>query len=157
MTSNEPTPNDGAATSRDRERERLLTLIDAGSVAYWTTLGITVEEVAVGAVTLRLSMRDELGTRRAEVMHGGALASLVDAAAGAATATTRREDDDSWTGQATTDLNVSFLNAATGDVLARGRVLRGSRSLVFVEVTVEDLEGRSIAAGRATYTIIRRR
>lgn len=148
------TPNDPPT---DADRERLLELIDAGSVAYWRTLGITVEDVAPGAVTLRLAMRDDLGTRRPEVMHGGAIASLVDAAAGAATATTRRADDDTWAGQATTDLNVSFLNAATGDVLARSRVLRGSRSLVFVEVAVEDLEGTPIAAGRATYTIIRRR
>ncbi len=148
MTSNE-TPGD--------DTDRLLALIDAGAVAYWSTLGITVEQVAPGAVTLRLQMRAELGTRRADVMHGGAIASLVDAAAGAATATMRREDDDTWSGQATTDLNVSFLNAATGDVLAKSRVLRGSRSLVFVEVVVEDLEGTPIAAGRATYAIIRRR
>ena len=147
MTSND-TPAD--------DTDRLLALIDAGAVAYWSTLGITVEQVAPGAVTLRLQMRDELGTRRPDVMHGGAIASLVDAAAGAATATMRRDDDDTWSGQATTDLNVSFLNAATGDVLAKSRVLRGSRSLVFVEVVVEDLEGTPIAAGRATYTIIRR-
>ncbi len=155
MATNEDPPS--GATPDAAERERLLALIDAGSIAYWTTLGITIEEVTLGAVTLRLAMRDELGTRRPDVMHGGAIASLVDAAAGAATATTRREDDDTWTGQATTDLNVSFLNAATGDVLARSRVLRGSRSLVFVEVAVEDLEGTPIAAGRATYTVLRHR
>jgi uncharacterized protein (TIGR00369 family) len=152
-----PNETDSNHSPVDSDRERLLALIDAGAVAYWTTLGITVEEVDRGAVTLRLAMRDELGTRRPEVMHGGAIASLVDAAAGAATATTQREDDDTWSGQATTDLNVSFLNAATGDVLARSRVLRGSRSLVFVEVSVEDLDGTPIAAGRATYAIIRRR
>ena len=137
--------------------DRLLELVAAGSVAYWQTLGITVEAAhEPGHVTLRLAMRPELGTRRADVMHGGAIGSLVDAAAGAATATLRREDDETWTGQATTDLNVTFLNAATSDLTAEGRVLRSGRSVAFVQVDVRDAEGKAIAVGRATYMIIRR-
>ena len=137
--------------------DRLLELVAAGSVAYWQTLGITVEAAhEPGHVTLRLAMRPELGTRRADVMHGGAIGSLVDAAAGAATATLRREDDETWTGQATTDLNVTFLNAATSDLTAEGRVLRSGRSVAFVQVDVRDSEGKAIAVGRATYMIIRR-
>ncbi|MQA01006.1 MAG: hotdog fold thioesterase [Dehalococcoidia bacterium] len=137
--------------------QRLLDLIDADGVPYWRMLGITVESAEAGHVRLRLPMRETLGTRRPDVMHGGAIASLIDAAAGAATASTRREDDDTWAGQATTDLNVTFLNAATGDVIAEGRVLRGGRSLVFVGVEVHDTDGGAVAVGRATYTIIRKR
>src|SRR5690606_38321629 len=137
--------------------ERLLALIDAGDVPYWRTLGIAVVEAEEGRVRLRLPMDGALGTRRPDVMHGGANASLVDAAAGAATATWHREDDETGAGQATTDLNVTFLNAATSDVVAEGRVLRSSRSLSFVSVEVLDGAGTLVAAGRATYTIIRRR
>ena len=137
--------------------ERLLELIDAAGIAYWRTLGIVVESAEEGHVRLRLPMRAELGTRRAELMHGGAIASLVDAAAGAATATLRRPDDESWAGQATTDLNVTFLAAAATDVVAEGRVLRSGRAASFVSVEVHDAEGTLVAAGRATYTIIRRR
>lgn len=136
--------------------ERLRALIAADEIAYWRTLGISVVDVAPGQVRLRLEMRPELGTRRAEVMHGGAIASLIDAAAGAATATTRREDDDSWAGQATTDLNVTFVSAATGPVVASARVLRSGRALVFVAVEVRDDSDTLIAVGRATYTIVRR-
>ncbi len=139
--------------------DRLLELIAADEIAYWSTLGITVESAEVGKVRLRLAMRDALGTRRADVMHGGAIASLIDAAAGAATSTLRRPDDETWGGQATTDLNATFLNAATGDVIAEGSVLRSSRAFSFVSVEVRDAEDadRLIAAGRATYTIIRQR
>ncbi len=137
--------------------ERLLELIDAGGIAYWSTLGISVESADVGHVRLRLPMRPLLGTRRPEVMHGGAIGSLIDAAAGAATATLRAEDDETWTGQATTDLNVTFLSAATTDVVAEGRVLRSSRAFAFVSVEVRDAEENLVAVGRATYTIIRRR
>lgn len=135
---------------------RLLKLIAADEIAYWKTLGIAVVDVEQGHVRLRLEMRPGLGTRRAEVMHGGAVASLIDAAAGAATATTRREGDETWEGQATTDLNVTFVSAATGPVVAGARVLRGGRSLVFVAVEVRAEEDDTlIAVGRATYTIIR--
>ena len=141
----------------DAESDRVLALIDAAGVAYWQTLGITVESAEVGAVRLRLPMSPALGTRRPEVMHGGAIASLIDAAAGASTATLRREDDETWAGQATLDLNATFLAAATTDVIAEGRVLRSSRALSFVSVDVRDEEGELVATGRATYTIIRRR
>jgi uncharacterized protein (TIGR00369 family) len=139
-------------------RSALLERIDASAVAYWSTLGIVVEGAeAPGRVTLRLPMRDALGTRRPDVMHGGAIASLIDAAAGAATATLREPDDETWSGQATLDLNVTFLNAATGDAIARTTVLRGSRTLSFVSVEVTDEAGTLLAAGRATYSILRKR
>jgi uncharacterized protein (TIGR00369 family) len=137
--------------------DELLALIDPTGVPYWVMLGIRVEQADRGRVTLRLPMQPSLGTRRAEVMHGGAIASLVDAAAGAVTSTLKEPDDESWAGQATTDMNVTFLNAATGDVLAEGRVLRSSRSLAFVGVEVRTEDGTHVASGRATYTIIRRR
>ena len=129
----------------------------AAGVAYWQTLGISVESVEVGHVLLGLPMSPALGTRRTDVMHGGAIASLIDATAGASTATLRRDDDESWTGQATLDLNVTFLAAATSDVVAEGRVLRSSRAFSFVSVDVRDAEGTLVSTGRATYTIIRKR
>jgi uncharacterized protein (TIGR00369 family) len=141
----------------DAETDRLLALIDAARVAYWQTLGITIESAEVGLVLLRLPMSPALGTRRPDVMHGGALASLIDAAAGASTATLRREDDETWTGQATLDINATFLAAATSDVVAEGKVLRSSRALSFVSVDVRDVDGTLVATGRATYTIIRKR
>ncbi len=52
---------------------RLLELIDADGVPYWVELGISVESAEEGHVRLRLPMREGLGTRRAEVMHGGAI------------------------------------------------------------------------------------
>lgn len=100
-------------------------------------------------------MRSALGTRRADVMHGGAVASLIDAAAGAAVLTLREEGDGTWTGQATLDMNVTFLNAATTDIVAEATVLRHTRSLAFVAIDVRDDQGALAAVGRATYSIMR--
>lgn len=140
--------------------DALFTRINDGAVAYWATLGIVVDRVdAAGRVVLSLPMRPALGTRRPEVMHGGAIASLIDAAAGAAVLTLREEGDETWGGQATLDMNVTFLNAATATVFAHAHVLRHSRALAFVAVEVSDANdsaGALVAVGRATYSIIRR-
>jgi uncharacterized protein (TIGR00369 family) len=135
----------------------LLELIAPESVAYWTHLGIKVQSAERGHVELSLEMRDELGTRLPGIMHGGAVGSLIDSAAGAATSTLREPEDDTWSGQATTDMNVTFLAAATGRIVASARVLRSSRSFSFVQVEVHSEDGTMVAVGRATYTIIRRR
>jgi len=136
--------------------DALLARIDDGSVAYWATLGIVVDGVdAVGRVRLSLPMRPALGTRRPDVMHGGAIASLIDAAAGAAVLTLREDGDESWTGQATLDMNVTFLNAALATVRAEATVLRSTRTLAFVAIDVRDDAGSLVAVGRATYAIMR--
>jgi uncharacterized protein (TIGR00369 family) len=135
----------------------LLELIAPEGVAYWTHLGIVVESAERGHVQLSLQMRDELGTRLPGIMHGGAVGSLIDSAAGAATSTLREPDDETWSGQATTDMNVTFLAAATGLVIADAQVLRNSRSFSFVQVEVWAEDESLVAVGRATYTIIRRR
>jgi len=56
---------------------RLLDLIDASGVPYWVELGISVDSAEEGHVRLRLPMREGLGTRRPEVMHGGAIGALL--------------------------------------------------------------------------------
>ena len=65
--------------------------------------------------------------------------------------------DEDYAGQATLDLNVTFLNAATADVVAEGRVLRHSRALAFTQVDVRMEDGTHVATGRATFSIIRKR
>jgi uncharacterized protein (TIGR00369 family) len=149
------TSSEGAPPAPDAST--LLARVDAKAVAYWTFLGIVVDRTDVpGEVTLRLPMKTELGTRRAEVMHGGAVASLIDASAGAAVISLFGGDED-YGGQATLDLNVTFLSAATSDAIAEARILRSSRALAFTQVDVKDASGTLLAVGRATYTIIRKR
>lgn len=136
----------------------LLTRVCTGMPPYWATLGMQPERVdAPGHLVMSLPIREDLGTRRHEVMHGGAIASLIDGTAGGAVLTLQEEGDDSWLGQATLDLNVTFLNAAMTDVTAEAKVLRSSRTLAFLSVEVRDTAGELVAVGRATYAIIRKR
>lgn len=135
----------------------LIERIAAGSVPYWVSLGIVVDDaVAPGHIFLRLPMREGLWTRRPDVMHGGAIASLLDAAAGAAVISQFGGEED-YAGQATLDLNVTYLNATTGDVVAEGRILRHSRTLAFTQVDVRMDDGTLVATGRVTFSIARKR
>jgi uncharacterized protein (TIGR00369 family) len=146
------TPDASARPDADALRKRVEPLFP-----FWHTLGLALDRVdAPGHAVLSLPMREELVTRRPGVMHGGAIASLIDTAAGAAVVTLRDEGDETWAGIATLDMNVSYLNAAMTDVSAEARVLRSSRTIVFVAVDVHDAAGAHVATGRVTYTVVRK-
>jgi uncharacterized protein (TIGR00369 family) len=86
-------------------------------------------------------------------MHGGVFSALVDMAVGGALST-MHEASAGGVGQTTLDLNVSFMGAGTGDVIAEGRILRRGRTIAFGEATIADAAGRLLAVGRATYMIV---
>jgi uncharacterized protein (TIGR00369 family) len=84
-----------------------------------------------------------------DVVHGGAISSLVDTAAAAAAVAAA--DGDELAGGTTVDLSVSLVGAARGaDLAARARVVRSGRAISFVEVDVEG-DGRLVAKGLVTY------
>lgn len=137
------------------ERARLEELVVGERISYWRLLGIRLEDVAVGRVRLRLPMTPDLGTFGGDRMHGGAIASAIDAATASATRTLRGPDEPRWRSLATTDLNVSYLEAASGDVVVDAEVLRSGRSMAFVRAEVHDDAGRLVAVGRASLAIRR--
>ena len=121
---------------------------------FWRYLGIEVEAAGDGWVRLRVPMRDELRNAAGAPVHGGVLATLVDAAIGGALGTYGSAAA-GGTDQATLDLNVSFVGAGRGDVLlAEGRIIRRGRTIAFGETRVTDAGGGLVAVGRATYMIL---
>jgi acyl-CoA thioesterase len=125
--------------------------------SFWRFLGIEVEHAEEGRVRLRLLVRDEICNARGARVHGGVYPALIDAAVGGALLTVPVEGAETL-GQATVDLNVSFLSAVTSGYLhVEGRVLRKGRTIGFGEAAITDDEGRVVAVGRATYAFPRRR
>lgn len=112
-------------------------------------LGISVERLALDSAVLALPPRPEL-TTMGEVVHGGALATLMDTAAMAAAWCTPQPPA-SLRG-ATATLTVSFLAPATGRVLAEAAVLQRGRTLVTLDVTAH-AGGRPVARALATYRL----
>jgi uncharacterized protein (TIGR00369 family) len=108
-------------------------------------LGIELAEIEPDRAVLRLPFRPELATM-GDVVHGGAIAALLDTASMAAA----WSDDtvpESLAG-ATVSMSVDFVAAARGvELTATGRVVRRGRSLCFCEVKVTDAEGTVVAHG----------
>jgi uncharacterized protein (TIGR00369 family) len=112
-------------------------------------LGIELVSLADGEAELRLPYRPELATM-GDVVHGGAISSIVDTAAAAAAVSAA--DGGELTGGTTVDLSVSLVDAARGsDLTARSRVIRSGRAISFCEVDVADGEGMTVAKGLVTY------
>lgn len=131
-------------------------IAESAAAPYLRSLGIELVEVEVGRAKLRLPLAAHLETFRVNgVIHGGAIASLIDAAAGMALRTLRGADEPPWRGTGTADLNVSYLDPATSDLTAEARTLREGRSTAFFQVDVRDANEKLVAVGRVTMAIRR--
>jgi uncharacterized protein (TIGR00369 family) len=118
---------------------------------YVSHLGMRLTTLQPGLAVLTLPFTEALVTVGG-VVHGGAIASLIDTAATAA-AWSDVEAPTNGRG-ATVSLTVSYLAAATGeDLTATARVLRRGRSLVYLDVDVTGASGQAIAKGLATYKL----
>lgn len=132
----------------DRLRER------ARTNNFWRYLGVEALAASEGYAKLRIAVRDELRNAPGAPLHGGVISFLVDAAVGGALSTLH-EHAAGGVGQATLDLNVSFLGAVRGDaVIAEGRILRRGGTIAFGEAELRDEAGGLVAKGRATYLIL---
>src|SRR5215216_5540571 len=99
-------------------------------------LGIELVRLEPDRARLRLPFRPELATM-GDVVHGGAIAALLDTAAMAA-AWADDEVPEALAG-ATVSMNVDFVSAArSADLVATATAVRRGRSLCFCEVTVTD-------------------
>ena len=114
-------------------------------------LGLETVEVATDRVSVRLPFRNDV-TTLGEMVHGGAIASLVDVAATAAGWAT---PEATLAARGTTvGFSLSFLAASLGsDLVAEARVVKRGRSIVVVEVGVSDASGQETARAMVTYKL----
>jgi uncharacterized protein (TIGR00369 family) len=118
---------------------------------YVSHLGIELVEVEPGRAVLSMPFTQSLVTI-GTVVHGGAIASLIDIAAMVA-AWSDAEIPENVRG-ATVALSVTYLSAAAGeDLQAEARVLRRGRSLVYCDADVRTAGGEPAARGLVTYKI----
>ena len=119
------------------------------SVAYARFLGLELCEMKDGEVSICLDVRDELKQYRG-VVHGGAIASLIDTASAFVILATI-DDTERIT---TTDLTIHYLRPiTTGRMLAKARIIRGGRRRFVVNVEVEN-DGRLAATAVTGYVRI---
>jgi uncharacterized protein (TIGR00369 family) len=112
---------------------------------FYRLLGIDVVRAADGVSLVHLPERAELTNSRGEV-HGGAIASLLDAALASAVRSSLEEGS----GAATITLTTTYIAPGHGALTGHGRVLRAGGSIVSAEARVEDAAGRLVAQALGT-------
>ncbi len=117
------------------------------AVPYAKFLGLQLGELGDGKVSIHLDIRDELKQNQG-VVHGGAIASLIDTASAFALLT-QIEIDERVT---TTDLTIHYLRPAIdGRITATARIVRGGRRLFVLSVDVHNDASALIATAVTTY------
>ena len=107
--------------------------------------------VDAGHAELALPFHDDIVTI-GKVVHGGALATIIDTAA--MTAAWAGADVPERLQGATVSLSVNYLASAEGeDVTATARVIRRGGRLTNVQVDVHTPDGQSIATALVTYQL----
>ncbi|MBI5504352.1 MAG: PaaI family thioesterase [Deltaproteobacteria bacterium] len=123
-----------------------------GEPEYFPGLvGIRLEEVRTDYARMRLPFRAQLN-HPGGVVHGGALATLIDTVVVPAIGGGYDEPHR----YATIDMQVQYLGAVAGeDLVAEGWVVRRGRSIVFCRAEVLTGSGVLVATGTLVYKVSR--
>lgn len=138
-------------------RDLLQAAVDDHGFLSW--LDVRVDAVEEGRLVLRVPHDEKLvnhANRRGEV-HGGIAATLVDTAGGVVCRTEMANP--SGVGAATIDLNISYLRAAIGDLVATAETVRVGTTVGVATVTVESDTPHDgvapVATGRGSFRLFR--
>ena len=129
----------------EAQLERIRTALE--NVPFARLLGIELEKVEAGAATLGLDIREDLKQNHG-VVHGGAVASLIDSATAFAVISVLPPDEKATTA----DLTISYLRPLTkGRAKCTAKVLRAGRRLIVVTASVVDDSGTLVSTALTTY------
>ena len=135
----------------DGQQKRIEAAI--GNLHFGKLVGIELESAEPGSATMTLPIREEL-LQNNQVVHGGAIASLIDSAAAFAVIPLLKEGETATT----VDLTISYVRPlAKGMAKATARILREGSRIVVMSVDVYDDAGNLAATGLTTYLRLSKR
>lgn len=114
-------------------------------------MNMTLEGIEKGTVRFGL-VPDESLYNPIGAVHGGAICTILDSAAGCAVHSTL---DAGW-GYTSIEIKVNYLRGTTDDsgkLIATGRVVKGGSRVAFAEAELTDSQGRLIATASSTLLV----
>lgn len=121
-----------------------------GTSPFWDLLGMRETEMKDGHAEVQLDITDNLLQRRGSV-HGGVLATMIDASIGSAVRSTLEEGE----GSVTVEIKVNYLKPAKGRLLvAKALLSKRGRTLAVGQSEVWDDKDHLVATGTGTFIII---
>jgi len=137
-----------------RARERLQAMLQ--ETPLYRLLGIEVVEQGPGLAVVQMPVREEAFNDNGN-LHGGAVATFIDLAAGMA-ASRASGFDPGQEALITVDMHVRYLGRPHGDmVYARARVINAGLQLTIVDCQVTDREHRIITAADLSMMVRQRK
>lgn len=123
------------------------------NIPFADLIGIQLDSVEPGLATMSLSIREDLKQNNG-VVHGGAIASLIDSAAAFAVIPLLDENETATT----VDLTISYLRPLRhGTARSSAIVLRAGSRIIAISVEVRDEAGNLAATGLTTYLRLKKR
>lgn len=119
-----------------------------GKTYFVNIVGLELEELRTGYARMTMPFR-EANLQAAGLMHGGAIATLIDTVVVPAIGAGLPEGS-LWS---TIELHVQYHRPLLSDAVAEGWVTKRGRSIVFTQAEVKNAEGRVVATGTATYSV----
>ena len=119
-------------------------------VPFIEHLGFTLERFEGGESELRYTAQPE-HLNSFNVTHGGACMALLDVTMAAAARSVQPD-----MGVVTIEMKTSFMQPATGPLVAKGRLMHRSATMAFTEATIFDAKGRACTHATGTFKYVKR-
>ncbi|PWA07799.1 PaaI family thioesterase [Pueribacillus theae] len=116
---------------------------------YWKFIGLREVELRDGTARIELPVKEELLQRRGTV-HGGVIASLIDASVGASIRSLLSNNQSA----ATVEMKVNYIRPGVGNLLiGKGKVVSLGKTIAVGEAKIVNESDKVIASGMATFMI----
>lgn len=120
---------------------------------FWNYIKMSEILKENGKSEVRIEVFDDLLQRRGSV-HGGVIATLIDASIGTAVRSLLKDGE----GSATVEMKVNYIRPAKGAfLLGKGSISHRGGTLVVGQSEIFDDEGRLVAMGTGTFIIIKKK
>jgi uncharacterized protein (TIGR00369 family) len=141
----------GACTPEEEERYKQILYDRVEHSPYYQHMNLKVTGLGCGWATFRMAATEKF-YNLGGILHGGAITSVADAAAGVALATMLDKDTER---PISVELKINFCSPAfAGEITARGEVIQKGSRIGVCEVEVKQ-EDRLVAKGLSTYMILK--
>lgn len=124
-------------------------------IPFVDLVGLQLVRVAPDEIELALDLRPEL-LNSLDMAHGGVIMTLLDVAMAQAARSPSVVGGEMEPGAITVEMKTTFMRPGRGRLLARGRRLHRTTSLVFCEGSVLSEDLRIVAHGTGTFKPVRR-
>jgi uncharacterized protein (TIGR00369 family) len=138
------------------EQKRQAVLAFINEFPFFKLMGMKLLEIEAGRARVSMSWRADL-CQPAGILHGGAIASLIDTAIAQSILLTLPDTDSPTAGGqiVSIDLRVKYLRPVSeGEIFCDARIVRPGRTILHTAATVTNAAGKDVALGDSIYMVI---